>query len=119
MTMDRKRNWLLSGTSKGVLSLWDIRFQTQLKSWTHPANSPITNVLPYPRLRSSKSSQQGKNVCISIGSFMSEISTWDVDIGSCNDVFCVLEEPSQRLTNITEVISSVYNTGLKVCLKCN
>jgi hypothetical protein len=23
------------------------------------------------------------------------------------------------LTNITEVISSVYNTGLKVCLKCN
>ncbi|KAI1788273.1 hypothetical protein LXA43DRAFT_1025990 [Ganoderma leucocontextum] len=36
---DRKRTWLICGTSTGVLSLWDIRFGIVIKSWkcvVHP-----------------------------------------------------------------------------------
>ena len=33
MCMDRKRTWILVGTSSGVLSLWDKRFGLLLKSW--------------------------------------------------------------------------------------
>ncbi|KAG9307924.1 hypothetical protein JVU11DRAFT_12894 [Chiua virens] len=33
MCMDRKRTWILLGTSSGVLSLWDKRFGLLLKSW--------------------------------------------------------------------------------------
>ncbi|KIJ63655.1 hypothetical protein HYDPIDRAFT_175967 [Hydnomerulius pinastri MD-312] len=33
MCLDRKRTWILVGTSSGVLSLWDKRFGLLLKSW--------------------------------------------------------------------------------------
>ena len=31
--LDRKRTWVICGTSTGVLSLWDIRFGILIKSW--------------------------------------------------------------------------------------
>ncbi|KAH9937765.1 WD40-repeat-containing domain protein [Epithele typhae] len=31
--LDRKRTWVIAGTSTGVLSLWDIRFGILVKSW--------------------------------------------------------------------------------------
>ena len=31
--LDRKRAWVICGTSSGVLSLWDIRFGILIKSW--------------------------------------------------------------------------------------
>ena len=33
LCLDRKRTWLICGTSTGVLSLWDIRFGILIKSW--------------------------------------------------------------------------------------
>ncbi|KAL1745959.1 hypothetical protein HDZ31DRAFT_81556 [Schizophyllum fasciatum] len=39
MCMDRKRTWILVGTSTGVLSLWDRRFGLLLKSWHSSAAS--------------------------------------------------------------------------------
>ncbi|TFY67174.1 hypothetical protein EVJ58_g1791 [Rhodofomes roseus] len=33
LCLDRKRAWLVCGTSTGVLSLWDIRFGILIKSW--------------------------------------------------------------------------------------
>ncbi|TBU59830.1 hypothetical protein BD310DRAFT_1038276 [Dichomitus squalens] len=33
LCLDRKRTWIICGTSTGVLSLWDIRFGILIKSW--------------------------------------------------------------------------------------
>ncbi|CDO75088.1 hypothetical protein BN946_scf185010.g13 [Trametes cinnabarina] len=33
LCLDRKRAWLICGTSTGILSLWDIRFGILIKSW--------------------------------------------------------------------------------------
>ncbi|KAI0729483.1 hypothetical protein C8Q72DRAFT_307334 [Fomitopsis betulina] len=33
LCLDRKRAWIICGTSTGVLSLWDIRFGIHIKSW--------------------------------------------------------------------------------------
>ena len=33
LCLDRKRAWVICGTSTGVLSLWDIRFGILIKSW--------------------------------------------------------------------------------------
>ncbi|KAF8635725.1 hypothetical protein AX15_000341 [Amanita polypyramis BW_CC] len=33
LCIDRKRTWLVVGTSTGVLSLWDLRFGLHLRSW--------------------------------------------------------------------------------------
>lgn len=33
--------WLLTGTSRGHLTLWDMRFHIPLTQWDHPSKSPI------------------------------------------------------------------------------
>ena len=33
LCIDRKRTWLVAGTTTGVLSLWDLRFGLHLRSW--------------------------------------------------------------------------------------
>ena len=33
--------WLLTATSRGYLTLWDMRFQIPLTQWQHPSKAPI------------------------------------------------------------------------------
>ncbi|KAG6334162.1 hypothetical protein ID866_4928 [Astraeus odoratus] len=40
MCLDRKRTWILIGTSSGVVSLWDKRFGLLLKSWRVGKSAP-------------------------------------------------------------------------------
>ncbi|KAG8960407.1 Serine/threonine-protein kinase [Tulasnella sp. 419] len=44
MCIDRKRAWLLTGTSTGVLTLWDLRFGLKLKSWKVAAASTSSSL---------------------------------------------------------------------------
>ena len=46
-TMDRHHSWALTGTSRGVFSLWDIRFGLRVKSWAHPSRSKVLNFYPF------------------------------------------------------------------------
>ena len=40
LCIDRKRAWLVTGTTTGVLTLWDLRFGMLLKSWKVGGSSP-------------------------------------------------------------------------------
>jgi phosphoinositide-3-kinase, regulatory subunit 4 len=46
LCVDRKRAWLVAGTSTGVLTLWDLRFGMLLKSWRVGASSAETTKCP-------------------------------------------------------------------------
>src|SRR5438128_892771 len=48
MVTDRSHNWLLVGTSRGILTLWDLRFRILLRSWVHPTKSKISKLLLCP-----------------------------------------------------------------------
>ena len=48
MAMAPDQNWLVSGTSSGVLTCWDLRFQLPIVTCTHPAESRIRQ-LAIPR----------------------------------------------------------------------
>ena len=48
MAMSPDQNWLVSGTSSGVLTCWDLRFQLPIVTCTHPAESRIRQ-LTIPR----------------------------------------------------------------------
>lgn len=39
--VDRKNQWILLGTSLGILDLWDLRFRMRLRSWGFPGGTPI------------------------------------------------------------------------------
>lgn len=79
--IDKKRNWLLLGTSHGVLDLWDLRFKVRLKAWGVPGATSIHRIRIHP------SRGRGRWVCIAGGSGQGEITVWDVEKTQCREVY--------------------------------
>ncbi|RWA12643.1 hypothetical protein EKO27_g2476 [Xylaria grammica] len=79
--VDRKRNWLLLGTSHGVLDLWDLRFKVRLKSWGLPGMSAIYRLSLHP------AKGRGKWVCVSGGTGLGEVTVWDIEKTQCREIY--------------------------------
>ncbi|EEP75481.1 hypothetical protein UREG_00327 [Uncinocarpus reesii 1704] len=80
--VDRKRNWVLVGTTHGILSLWDLRFCVLIKSWGLPGGTPIHRLLIHPL------KGRGRWVCVAGGAKSgSEIMVWDIDKMQCREVY--------------------------------
>jgi phosphoinositide-3-kinase regulatory subunit 4 len=93
MITDQKHTWLLVGTMKGVLTLYDIRFCIPLQSWQHPSRSPITVLLQHPDPK-----YEGKRVVISAG--RNEVTVWDIVTTQCVEIFAV-KYGDEKLTAIS------------------
>ncbi|KAK4166067.1 Serine/threonine-protein kinase ppk19 [Cladorrhinum sp. PSN259] len=81
--IDRKRNWMVLGTSHGVLDLWDLRFRTRLKAWGVPGKGSIYRVTLHP------GKGRGKWVCVAGGTGQGEVTVWDLERTSCREVYRV------------------------------
>ncbi|KAB8208559.1 hypothetical protein BDV34DRAFT_222638 [Aspergillus parasiticus] len=79
---DRKHNWLLIGTTHGILDLWDLRFRVRLKAWGLPGSSIIHRLQVHP------TKGRGRWVCVSSsGSHGNEITVWDIEKVRCREVY--------------------------------
>ncbi|KAL4907158.1 hypothetical protein BDW74DRAFT_148682 [Aspergillus multicolor] len=79
---DRKHNWLLVGTTHGILDLWDLRFQVRLKAWGLSGSGPIHRLQLHP------TRGHGRWVCVSAGgSHGNEIIVWDIEKLRCREVY--------------------------------
>ncbi|KAJ1980792.1 Serine/threonine-protein kinase [Dimargaris xerosporica] len=78
---DPRHTWLLVGTVRGVLTLWDLRFQVLIKAWQHPSQARIYDL----RLCINPASR-GRWVWMATSH--NEISIWDVEQARCLQVFC-------------------------------
>nr|CAG8541391.1 2408_t:CDS:10 [Entrophospora candida] len=85
MVLDKKFRWLLTGTSRGILTLWDLRFRIQLRSWTHPSKSRISKLLIHPQAMTGRAW-----VVVSAGK--NEISIWDIEKIACKEAFGVITD---------------------------
>ncbi|KAI0132396.1 hypothetical protein BJ170DRAFT_613811 [Xylariales sp. AK1849] len=88
--VDRKRYWLLLGTSHGVLDLWDLRFKLRLKGWGMPGKSPIYRLSLHP------SKGRGKWVCVAGGTGLSEVTVWDLEKTQCREIYRASGMPSKE-----------------------
>ncbi|KAK3155588.1 hypothetical protein QOZ80_2BG0205210 [Eleusine coracana subsp. coracana] len=78
-------NWFISGSSRGVLTLWDNRFLLPVNSWHYSTVSPIEKLcllIPPPN---SISSSGRPLVFVAAG--CNEVSLWNAENGSCHQVF--------------------------------
>jgi phosphoinositide-3-kinase regulatory subunit 4 len=82
MTMDPLNTWLLVGTMRGILTMYDLRFQIPLRSWLHPSKSRISSLMLHHDPRA-----ENKQVVIAAG--RNEISIWDIVTLQCLEVFAV------------------------------
>ena len=79
--VDKKRNWLLLGTSHGVLDLWDLRFKVRSKAWGVPGAASIYRMCIHP------TKGRGRWVCVAAGSGQGEVTVWDVEKNQCREVY--------------------------------
>ncbi|KAF4555561.1 Protein kinase domain-containing protein 29 [Elsinoe fawcettii] len=86
----RRKQWLLVGTSHGVLDLWDLRFHLRLRSWSFRDPSPITRIAIHPGRRNT----HRMRVCISGGTGPGHVSIWDIEKATCQEIYAVPTSPS-------------------------
>jgi phosphoinositide-3-kinase regulatory subunit 4 len=79
--IDKKRSWLLLGTSHGVLDLWDLRFRVRLKAWGVPGTPSIYRICIHP------TKGRGRWACVAGGSAHGEVTVWDVEKTQCREVY--------------------------------
>ncbi|KAF9914479.1 Serine/threonine-protein kinase [Lobosporangium transversale] len=84
MVIDPLRAWLIVGTNRGVLTLWDLRFMIAIRSWVHPSKSRISRLVIHPE---SHSPSRGGKIIIASGK--NEVSVWDIEHVECREVFGV------------------------------
>ena len=79
--LDRKRNWLLLGTTHGILSFFDLRFRLNVKAWCLAGRNPIHRLTLHPF------KGRGRWVCIAGGTGLPDITVWDVEKTECREVY--------------------------------
>ena len=92
MVADKSHSWVMAGSSRGVLTLWDSRFSLCVKSWQHPSKSSISNLELYPiPLQGKPAYSPSKQVCMAVENTAKEVSVWDVETAQCNQVWLQMD----------------------------
>jgi len=79
--VDRDRNWLLTVTSRGYFTCWDLRFNIPIKSWKHPHKDMVYRMMHY------NSVKRGSWIYSASGN--NEVDVWDIESGTCKQLFRV------------------------------
>lgn len=78
-------NWFVSGSSRGVLTLWDLRFRIPVNSWQYPVICPIEKMcLCFLPPSVSVSTTMRPYIYVAAG--CNEVSLWNAEGGSCQQV---------------------------------
>ncbi|KAH9304628.1 hypothetical protein KI387_009032, partial [Taxus chinensis] len=100
VVLDPCQSWLVSGSSRGVLTLWDVRFHIPVNTWQHPMACPIEKMcLHIPASNYLPCTTGDPLVYVAAG--FNEVALWNAKDGSCQQVF--------RLPH-TEAIADVSET---------
>ncbi|KAJ9538867.1 hypothetical protein OSB04_031600 [Centaurea solstitialis] len=86
-------NWFVSGSSRGMLTLWDLRFGIPVNSWQYSGACPIEKMCLFvPPLSTSLSTTVRPLVYAAAG--CNEVSLWNAENGSCHQVLRVANSDS-------------------------
>jgi phosphoinositide-3-kinase regulatory subunit 4 len=80
--VDKRHQWLLAGTTHGVLDLWDLRFKLRTRAWAFSNGLPIHRIALPPVNRSSKRYR----VTIA-GGVPGQIVAFDIEKGQLKEVY--------------------------------
>lgn len=78
-------NWFVSGSSRGVITLWDLRFLIPVNSWQYSLACPIEKMCLFlPPSNASLCSAARPLVYVAAG--CNEVSLWNAENASCHQV---------------------------------
>jgi len=87
MEVGKDKNWIVAGTSRGYVGLWDIRYQTMVKLWRHSGDSSIKRLSD-----AFGNSLDGQSQpLVFMGCDNNEASLFDISNGACLQCYRVLD----------------------------
>lgn len=75
--------WMISGSNRGYLTVWDLRFRLPVKTWRYPKGAQI-EALAYASPKTLGLASEAPVIFCAAGD--EEISGWDVSTGECKVV---------------------------------
>ena len=92
MTVGHDRNFMVAGTNKGCLALFDVRYHRCVCLWQHSSAAPIARLAASStNLRHDKSATFEPRPHVFMGCGQNEASVFDITDGSCKQCFRVLD----------------------------
>lgn len=73
-------SFIVAGTNRGYLTLWDLRFGLPVNSWMHPSGAPVECVA----IASPSLVGNSRSPLVFCAAGEDEISAWDPTSGTCN-----------------------------------
>ncbi|KAF8721956.1 hypothetical protein AX14_010044 [Amanita brunnescens Koide BX004] len=109
LCIDRKRTWLVAGTSTGVLSLWDLRFGLHLRSWHARGTSGSRKRIHQCVIHPTKGKGRWIMVAVEtprqsadLRASSSMLEVWDIENGVLVEAFVTRTAPAQGADPIEE-----------------
>ncbi|KAJ3695547.1 hypothetical protein LUZ60_000924 [Juncus effusus] len=81
-------NWFVSGSARGVMTLWDFRFLVPVNTWRYSAVCPVEKICLFVNNQGNNSAAN----CVArplvyVAAGVNEVSLWNAENGSCHQVF--------------------------------
>lgn len=82
------QNWLVTGSTRGQLQLWDIRFRLPVNTWYHPTGAPVARLALATAQPQRLGLRQGAAVgpLLYVAAGENEVGLWDVAEARCLQV---------------------------------
>ncbi|KAK3016471.1 hypothetical protein RJ639_007720 [Escallonia herrerae] len=115
-------NWFVTGSSRGVLTLWDLRFCIPVNSWQFSPAIPVEKMCPFVAPPSTSLSSTARPL-VYVAAGCNEVSLWNAENGSCHQVLrvanndsdaetsdlpCALARPSSKASSKPDIRRSKY-----------
>lgn len=81
-------NWFVSGSSRGFLTLWDLRFLVPVNSWKYSTGCPIEKMCLYIPPSNTALPATGRPL-VYVAAGFNEVSLWNAENGSCHQILRV------------------------------
>ncbi|KAJ3014483.1 Serine/threonine-protein kinase [Thoreauomyces humboldtii] len=111
MLLDPRRVFLVTGTHRGVFTIWDLRFGVRVKSFVHPSRSRIITMRWWP----AAGRGAPPYLAAAVDGNTNEISIWNVESAECTQVWCAIAGAPAG-TDVEKQMQDIYGDGLKAVL---
>eukprot|EP00889_Picochlorum_renovo_P003370 jgi/Picre1/30400/NNA_005764.t1 len=103
-------HFFITGTNRGYITVWDVRFMIAAKTWRNPASAPVESLALTTGAKMGVSST-GPVLLSACGE--GEISGWDAGTGTCKIAFVSKENsaPNHIPESLVESTMKHRNTG--------